>query len=342
MNMENNSVLAFNGSGQNSTESNDLEFWIITGVTVPVTLGALYLCITQIIFCIKKAKLSRKSKKKRRNSDEASTGKYGTLLDIMSAVGASGAFLRAAVDFRLIYGRDSDFGCDLTAKLKITNYALAFTSIYLVLWLRQRVFYAHPGLKHLSSKLIRFVSWAMLIGILSAIVGASIIFFAQGQYFGTPHGCAIPTGPLVIVQWIFVMACTAFFQTCLLALFMYPLIKHRMTSTKTRSAANGQTTIISLVKRATVTSIVCVLSDVSFAILVIGMQRKTMAFETFLYDFNAVLNAFCLVMSFGNWRTRLMPWRVRRGSSDIERDLSSYDHSTVTTQTAGFTVSSKR
>lgn len=330
--MENTSALQ---SGRNITENEDLEFWIFTGINVPVTLAALYVCITQIIFCIKKAKLSRKFKRKHRNSDETARGKYGTLLNIMSALGTLGAFLRAAVDFRLIYGRDSDFGCDLTAKFKISNYTLTFTSIYLVLWLRQRVFYEHPGLRHLSSKLVRFVSWAMVIGIFLAIVGASGIFFAQGKYYGTPQGCAIPTGPLVVVRWVFVMVCTAIFQTCLLALFMYPLIKHRsMAYAQTRATEGGRNTIIRLVRRATVTSLSCVLSDVCFAFLVIGIARETMAFETFFYDFNAVFNAFCMVMSFGDWRTRLMPWRLREGAVNVERDLSSQDHYSRTIRTS--------
>lgn len=327
--MESTLTSPANGSGQNSIDSVDVEFRIFTGISVAVTLAALYLCITQLIFCIMKA---AKYKKQHRHCGGANSVEHGTILNVMSAVGALGALLRVGVDFRLIYGRGSDFGCDLTSKFKIASYALTFTSIYLVLWLRQRVFYAHSRLRHLSSKLIRFVSWTMLIGVILAIVGASTMFLAQGLYFGTPYGCAIPTGPLVIVQWIFVMTCTAIFQTCLLALFMYPLVKHRMASKKTKASRNSQSTIISLLKRATVTSLACVLSDVCFAFLVIGMQRKTMAFETFCYDLNAVFNAFCMVMSFGNWRTRLMPWLVRRGEVDIERDLNTWhdDRPTVT------------
>lgn len=298
------------------------EFWFCTGFSVPLAIGALYLCLTQILFCIYKAgcRMKVKGNGTKHPHPKNSQNKHAFVLNCMSAFAATCAFLRAGVDFRLTYGKYNDFGCDLSIKFKLVNYVFSLLSIYLVLWLRQRIFYEHPRLKHLSSKLIRFVSWSMSVVIVAGVIVTSVFFFGVGRYLGTPYGCVPQKGPFTTIRWIILIGCTTMFQICLLTLFIYPLVKHR-SNVKTGAGTGKKNIIIPLIRRAAITSFLCVASDIGFALLILLMKRKIVTMSTFVYDVNIVFNAVCMVLSFPDWRVRLMPWKITK-EEIVESDYS--------------------
>lgn len=291
----------------------DLEFWICTGFTVPLSLGALYLALTQMIFFFKKGSFGMNSKPTWKTSSSNPTPSRGlnnnaAILNFMIAFGCTCAFLRAAIDFRLPYGRHNDFGCNLAIKYKSGNYILSLLSMYLVLWFRQRVFYQHPRLKHLSSKLIRFVSWAMCFVMIATMLATAVIFFGVGSYVGVIKGCTV-RGPLTSSRWVMLIGCTSIFQIFLLVLFIYPLMKHKREVQRSFTCKKNDI-IIQLIKRATVTSILSVVSDVGFGLLILFLRREIVTISTFVCDVNIVFNAICVVMSFPDWKLRLLPWRI--------------------------------
>lgn len=294
-------------------ENIDLEFWICTGFSVPLSLGALYLGLTQIVFFFKKGNFGKNKKSTRKSSaslaPSRSLNNNAAILNFMIAFGCTCAFLRAAVDFRLPYGRHNDFGCNLAIKYKSVNYILSLLSMYLVLWFRQRVFYQHPRLKHLSSKLIRFVSWAMCFVMIATMLATSVIFFGVGKYVGVIKGCTVH-GPLASSRWVMLIGCTSIFQIFLVGLFIYPLMKHKR-AVQQSFARKKNDIIIQLIQRATVTSVLSVVSDVGFGLLILFLRRDIVTFSTFVCDVNIVFNAICVVMSFPDWKMRLLPWRVR-------------------------------
>lgn len=294
-----------------------LEFWVYTGFCVPLSLGALYLSVTQIIFLVEKEYFGCKSATKWRKNGPSTRKKThralknnAVILNSMSAFGAVCAFLRAGIDLRHFYGRNNDFGCNVAIKFKLAIYFLSLISIYMVLWLRQRVFYQHPRLKHLSSKFIRFVSWSICVVMISGMLAVSVIFLGVGKYAGLSTGCTI-RGPITSSRWIILIGCTSVFQVCLLALFIYPLLKHKR-GVRRSIAFKKNDIIIHLMQRATVTSILSVATDIGFALLIFFADRDAVTMSTFVCDVNIVFNAFCTVMSFPDWKARLMPWKIRR------------------------------
>ncbi|XP_039252316.2 uncharacterized protein LOC120329660 [Styela clava] len=327
----------------NDTFNYGLEWLICAGLSAPLGLFSLYVAITQVAYCALKSGKTKKSSEKRRSSSTGSNShsgkanvqdKHAFILNAMCAIGAICAFLRAGVDFRLIFGNNTDLGCDLSIKFKLAAYALSLIAVYLVLWLRQRTFYQHPRLKHLSSKLIRVISWTMCILIVTGMGSTAILFFAVGRYVGVPNGCVVQKSKLTSIRWIILIGCTTFFQICLLTLFVYPLVKHNMS---VRSGSTGgdkkKNPIIPLIQRATITSAICVATDIAFALIILILKREIVTMSTFIYDVNIVINAMCMIFSFPDWKVRLMPWRVNSTegqSTELSTDASSRNRTSET------------
>lgn len=300
----------------NEPHNIDDKFWIFTAVTPPISAVALYICITQILFCIAKSNLWQRKRNpnnlkrlQRSINDGDIETSYANVLNAMSAFGTACAFLRPAVDFRLILSNHDDLGCDLSMKFKLACHISALLCIYLILWLRQRIFYHHPRLKHLTSKFVRFVSFTMSIVIICGLLLTLALFLGAGKYQGSNKGCVVSQGPLLRTRWIVLISCTITFHVCLLSLFIYPLIKH--TSAMSRNTTGDRRDVImSLVKRAAATSSLCVLSDVLSTSLAIVTRERIISTSSFIYDVNIVVNGFCMVMSFPDWKQRLCSWRL--------------------------------
>lgn len=304
-------------AGNETQHSIDDSFWIFTAITAPISVIALYVCTTQILFCIAKSTTWERKmnpnnlRLQRQNSDGDIEITYASVLNSMSAFATTCAFLRAAVDFRLVLSDHSDFGCDISMKFKLACHIAALLCVYLILWLRQRIFYHHPRLKHLTSKFVRFVSLMMSIVIICGLLLTLALFVGAGKYEGTSHGCEVINGPLVKTRWIVLISCTVMFQICLLSLFIYPLIKHTSTMQRSRTATKvRRDMIMSLVKRAAATSTLCMLSDVLSTVLVVFTRERIINLTSFIYDVNIIVNGFCMVMSFPDWKQRLRSWRL--------------------------------
>ncbi|XP_039252429.2 uncharacterized protein LOC120329716 [Styela clava] len=304
----------------NDTFNYELEWLICAGLSAPLGLFSLYVAIMQVAYCVLKSGMTKKSAGKRRSSNTGSNShsckanvkdRHAFILNTMCAIGAICAFLRAGVDFRLIFGNNTDLGCDLSIKFKLAAYALSLMAVYLVLWLRQRTFYQHPRLKHLSSKLVRVISWTMCILIVTGTVSTAILFFSVGRYVGVPDGCVVKKSEVTSIRWIILIGCTTFFQICLLTLFVYPLVKHNMSVRSGSTCGNNKNNpIIPLIRRATITSAICVTTDIAFALIILILNREIVTMSTFIYDVNIVINTMLIIFSFPDWKIRLMPWRV--------------------------------
>lgn len=283
------------------------EIWIYTGVSASLAILTLYICITQIIYCIKMAGCSNE-RSPRPSAQKSTRNWHAFTLNMLLAVASLCTFLRTTVDFRIIYGLNNDTGCDLSVKFKVANHSIAFLCIYLVLWLRQRSFYRHPALRYLFSKFVRVISWSMSIVVVSGVVIASGFFFAVGKYVSSVNGCILSDGPFTMVRWIVMVACTTFFHIFLLPLFIYPLIKNRANRIGDITSREGSDRVISLVQRATIISILCVLADFVCALVVLILDDPIVTMSIFLYDVHLVFTNMCIIFSFPNWKSRMLPF----------------------------------
>lgn len=239
--------------------------------------------------------------------DGAGLRLYQTM-DILCIFASIMAFLRTGIDFRLIYGRQNDFGCEITVKFKSTTQALGIGVIYTVLWLRQRMFYEDPKLKHLSSKFTRMFSLFVIIFLLGSGCVVWLIFIVGVSYKGTPIGCTLVSNfdSASIVGYSILVTTTSFIQISLLCLFIYPLIKHYQNM---KSPNKGENPLIIVIKRATITAFICIVTD-AITVIIVFYVSYSLSIEMAVNGANYVIDLACLLASYPNWRGRLMPWII--------------------------------
>lgn len=295
--------------------------WIVTeSLTVPLAVLALYLAITQIAYCVIERRNAASTEEPGRNKNKKA--KRAVILNVMLAFAAVFAFLRVGIDLRLPLGRFNDYGCDVGIKFKLFNYVISINLLYLLLWLRQRIFYSHPTMKFLNTRLIRFFGWSTAAIILLGLISTSTIFLVAGKYVGTQWGCVIHDSPLIKIRWMIMISCTIVSQLLLLSLFVYPLVKHRLRSSVSRGSSTHSDSIIQLIKRATVTTAICIATDLGFALVIFKFAHKIMTMTTFLYDVNILVNVICVICSFPNWRVRMLGCSHRKRDGQGEQEVS--------------------
>lgn len=129
---------------------------------------------------------------------------------------------------------------------------------------------------------------------------------------------------------------TVVFQVSLLALFLYPLIRHRAAmkaykvptqSTmrrKSNSSVRGsnsrrssrkqkerkfkrQRAIVKVIRRVMITAVLCAISDVFCGLIVRVVVDDPRIVTNLIFDANLLINLGCVLASFKDWRQRLFP-----------------------------------
>lgn len=332
-----------NSTHETTTQFYDYELeWIFCeALTIPFALLALYLTITQIFFSIRKQKAimpgrrisSSSTSASNRQSSANASQQHVLVLNLLLIFSSFCALCRAGIDFRLAYGRFNDFGCDLAIKFKLAFYALGIIASYMVLWLRQRIFYQNPRLVHLSSRFVRFLSWSMSIFIIVGLSSTAVLFFAVGKYLGTPQGCVVQESFVTKIRWYILIISTTFFQIALMSLFIYPLIKHHLSLKSIKISSNQKNPIIPMIKRSTIMAALCIGTDLFSAFIVVIRKQEVVTMSTFLYDVNIVMNVFFVILSFPDWKLRIMPWNMTQYESQTTEESATTSSRNITGET---------
>lgn len=205
---------------------------VCDALSIPLALICLYLTGSQIAFLVKKRRHRNEYTPTQSTSSDGRTqinDRHATVITIVCIIAAFSVFLKAGFDFTLILGGQNDFGCDFAYKFSVVTHALNAMAVYLALWMRQRVFYQDPRLKHLSSKFVRGVSWFIAFLFNIVILATLALFVFEVEYKGTPMGCVSEENIIETIRWIVLIVVTLIFQIVFLSLFIYPLLKHQQT-----------------------------------------------------------------------------------------------------------------
>ena len=218
----------------------------------------------------------------------------------------------------LRFGRFSDLACRIYQHELAEVYHLALTSLYLLLWTRQLKLYRHRALKHLGSPLLRFVSYAVILGILGSSIASVTSYLTTFTLIASPNGCIYDLSflytadsPPSSLPGILLFAIAVVFQFSLLGLMVYPLVKQYKVhlcgqdSFADKKHQNVRKTIV----RLTICTTVCVISDgISSYLLVFVHDGVTpIMFWANIYTVNLLFNIIAVVCSFADWRKRLIP-----------------------------------
>lgn len=299
---------------------------ISDSLSVSIALLCLYLTVSQIWFLINKHRQMRYHVAGNCASRSRSTeinDRKATIITIMCIVAAFTAFLKVGLNFRYLLGRHSDSGCQFALKTNESTYWVSTTCVYLTLWMRQRVFYHDPRLKHLSTKFIRGLSWSSAIIFVLAAYGSLALFLFGVEYVGTPYGCIPVEGTIANVRWI-VLIVQISFQVIFLGLFIYPLLKHQQDMSRANIEQGNP--VINLVKRVTIMAVICVVAYLISAIAAYFLQYDTR--RLLLSNFNIIINITTSILTFKDWKMRVMPWRMKQENKEMTTMPASATHST--------------
>lgn len=314
-------------------ESYRIEWIVSDSLAIPLALLDLYIIASQTAYLILKKKSQQRERiangKRRTEGASRSNMRYSMFILPLCIFAAVFAFVRVGFDLRLIYGRNDSYWCTATIKMKTVGYALSLLAVYLVLWIRQRIFYNDVRLKHMSSKFIRAISWFISILFVTSGLTTLTLFLVSGEYLGTPYGCLSLEGRLDNIRYKLLITSTVFFQFFFLSLFIYPLVKHQKTM-KHFSAESKENPIVKLIMRATVSTSICIVTDAACLAIATPLDRYGSA-QILVYDVNIVINVVSLIVSFADWRERFMPWRLNKTIKKTETDIQNHELNHVDT-----------
>lgn len=208
--------------------------------------------------------------------------------------------------------KEGDLICSVMLISDVLSLTIATGLIYVFLWTRQGILYFHQQLKFLSNKLVRSVSFFVIILwclYYIVILTCYLVFVrhkADKNYLCTTvNANAEMWSGAIIISWT---VATVIMEIALLGLFSYPFLKQKSWSKKTKTGSASSSLLLFRVKKAMGLAIVTSLLDIgSFAFsYVVGGPPTNVVF-----NLNLMIKIFIAIAYFDYWRRILCPWKKK-------------------------------
>ena len=307
---------------QNSSISFDQEFWLVDTIIIGIlTLISAHVLVALLFYKIKLEQ--RILEPFLRLAPEKRYGVLSTYLCIfiaaVSLLRQANALVRKWIERSSVYANLSDsqvimlqHTCTIIPPLG--NFALTLGSgmVYTFLWFRQRVFYIHPSLKVLNSRVIDIFSQSIIILWFVFYVSLYFAYFSLVHYhFIKELGCVVEEYSLVdykqlITSWTIA---SIVMQVVLLLLFIYPILKRTLWKGQLNSDRN--ICLLRRVKKAVILTSVCLGSDIAAVVATLLLLQKDVSSVIFVYGVNLVVNLLVTITCFDHWKKLLFPWHAK-------------------------------
>ena len=122
--------------------------------------------------------------------------------------------------------------CEIIMDISAVAYVLGFMVVYLFLWMRQHYIYKQPSIASINTKTIRFLSWACFTYIILGAIAVIFLFVKDADHRPTSIGCYTRRNVTNVNKttsfnvYYFSSAVLVLAQISVLALLVYPLIRH--------------------------------------------------------------------------------------------------------------------
>ena len=294
----------YNTSQHPEPSFNLTRFIVLQSTVTLFTIISAYVTIALLFFECKKLGSKFRSQGQRLRMEK--NGRYAVAMryeSIIAAVFLLGRLLCEQYELLAQYlGVTYDY-CDVIVKVKVALSSIAVSGVYMFLWTRQRFCYSEPAMQHLSSRLIKAMSWISLLLLALVQIVGTILFLVTRFYEMTCLGCVnhMTTIPNEI-PWIFIGAVTVCFQSLLFFLFVFPLVKHKTAIGS--EPRTGFRKFLPLIKRTAVMTSVCIATDLISSLLILLARDNNEIIPTLAYDVSLLTNVICVVASFSDWKVR--------------------------------------
>ena len=187
-----------------------------------------------------------------------------------------------------------------------------------ILWMRQKMFYQHPAMGHLTSKFTRAISWAFFVLMLCSAM-LSLVVFMFGYYPVLEAQCLMHKQFEIFlvderVFFALSIALIIIYRVLFLGLLLYPLIKHKQDLSKSHIGGKHHSNLMRVIKRVLAADILCILLFIGVAVLTATLlANQTIMLLIVLWEWELVLGFVFIMLSFVDWKKRLLPWHASRG-----------------------------
>nr|XP_026689372.1 uncharacterized protein LOC100181947 [Ciona intestinalis] len=226
------------------------------------------------------------------------------------------------------------------------------------------MFYDNPSMENLYNRKLRIASWGVFVlAILCFLIQAVLTLLgSKYQVKNKPPGvCYEQERWLSESQIILGAAASAVTHSCLLALFVYPLLRHRLETLSVLHRSNADPAAVPsltprtlrkefqnsfkrhasigatsnrgrknerrlplLIRRCVILTSICVMVNIAATVLTATLYKSENKLATVLYGANLLVNLSCSVGFFRQWRQIIFPpsVRCRNPEEDVSMDAT--------------------
>ncbi|CAK8682772.1 unnamed protein product [Clavelina lepadiformis] len=230
-----------------------------------------------------------------------------SVVNLMILVAAISVLVYVGIEIPLIVPQVEPF-CAIYHRIKIVSFAITLSSVYFALWFRvYTAFYSNSILKEIISRVPRVINFLTLVFLALTITSNFVLFFTAPAYATTPKGCSpVQNKENNKIKWAVLVLCTTAFQVMLLYSFIYPL---RVQQQKMLARGFDPKSTMPILKRAAITAVVCVLSDILNSVFAILYKNPTVYINHIVFSCNLLINLVAVVLSAANWREKMVACR---------------------------------
>ena len=204
-----------------------------------------------------------------------------------------------------------DKKCNILTTVSSCAATIGTGFVYLFLWFRQRALYVHPSLKILSNKVVKLISFSIIVVWLIIFVCLITSYFSLVQHrFEKIVGCVVDKSvydsyTYLIISWSIV---SIVMQIGLLFLFIYPIFKSSLWRSGLRQNEQN-TSLFKRVKKAVALSSICLATDILTIILRPILITRNGSIVLSIFSTNLVINHLMTIACFDHWKELLWPWK---------------------------------
>ena len=272
---------------------NDDKF-ITTIIAVACMLVSIY-----VLTCIVYYKYNKDKKSFKRSLK--STTKYIVYMDRLSFT--SSVLITSLLAMEIVESRFGDvpdlYFCDWIKGLRYTLYTLAILSTLLILWYRQRVFYEHSSVRHLTNSFLRILSRYTFHFLIFSAIFCLIIILATRRYTYSPRGCLKNSESIKNLPALLSTVSVGLYHGIFILLSSFPLIKQRRLSNLVSEEGQPLRKYTEIIHRCLLCMVYPTLTSVVMLVLAkFVVDDLHTLYKHLLYDVDLIILFVCVIGSY--------------------------------------------
>ena len=230
-----------------------------------------------------------------------STTKHIVYMDRLSLT--SSVLITCLLAMEIVESRFGDvpnpYFCDSIKGFRYTLYMFAILSTLLILWYRQRVFYEHSSVRHLTNSFLRFLSQYTFHFLIFSAICSLIIILATRRYSYSPRGCLKNSESIQNLPALLSTVLVGLYHGIFILLSSFPLIKQRRLSNLVSEEGQPLKKYTAIIHRCLLCMVYPTLTSVVMLVLAkFVVDDLHTLYKHLLYDVDLIILFACVIGSY--------------------------------------------